>query len=91
MEQWVFFCAGSHLDLAQYSLGDDGELVGHAPAPSCPNCSTDLEVISEDDRRRTVVAAIARCLSLADLASAERLFETGLVRLKLGGGRDAGI
>ena len=78
----MYYCAGIYLDWSQYSLNEDGQLEGRVPAPTCPTCATELGVITPDEQKQTVLTAIARCLSLRDIASAERLYNTGLVRMK---------
>jgi RING-like zinc finger len=82
LEQWVYHCADECLNWANYSLAADGRIDGGKPPPSCPNCAADLGVLGPEDVKQTLLVAVARSLSLRDVALAAELYDNGLVLLR---------
>lgn len=79
LEQWVRYTANAALDWRNYVVSDDGTVDVSASPPTCPNCTTRLPVLPAHLVRHALLTAIARSLSLPNLAVAASMYDSGLV------------
>ena len=79
LEQWVLFTAEQRLNVAHYSLRDDGKVECAVRKPTCPNCATVLDVVPGRLQRSVILLCVARSLNLRCLAAAEQMLDAGLV------------
>lgn len=80
LQKWVLYSAETALSWRSYSLADDGSIVSTARPPVCPNCSADLHVLPERRVKAAMLTAVARALSVPNLAIAAEMYDAGLVR-----------
>lgn len=79
LEQWVMYTATAALDWRNYVVADDGTVDVTVAPPTCPNCTARLPVLPARLVRHALLTAIAKSLSLPDLATAARMYDAGLV------------
>lgn len=80
LQKWVLYSAETALSWRSYSLADDGSIVSTVRPPVCPNCSTDLHVLPKRRVKAAMLTAVARALSVPNLAIAAEMYDAGLVR-----------
>jgi hypothetical protein len=60
LEMWVYHTVKAHLNPSRFGLTRGGDIVSWHSPPSCPCCRQKIAVISDDDIRDAVIAAISQ-------------------------------
>ncbi|KAI0566707.1 hypothetical protein FGB62_6g227 [Gracilaria domingensis] len=79
LEQWVLHATTKLMTPAMYTVARDGTVRCSARFPSCPNCSSILDVVPRPVWSFVLLSAVTSSLSLSDNRHAAEMYRSGMV------------